>query len=324
MEEIIRCKYCNKAISGKTDTLPKIDNLLSDVCEDCWQIEKLKNYVLNYSNRHKENVIRNALYNKNLIKDDYDYGNGVKSYSLSYRSDSFKVEKRTKRVKMIINKIEKVRKYLYFELEPTFEILDSIIIKKDIFWEESGNLHFFVFKNCIYNAALRISEFLANKNSKYSVESIKKNLLAESKYVFKEQKIYEIIKFERSEDVLEEKYETFRMEEFASLIDDVINNYEFIIKSIKKYRDKHIAHVEDIDFENQDILITYRNLKMAFSLAKTIYDSFLYIVAPDKYGEIIFDSNMWIPHLNLIVGEHRKRIIQIKKRNKKSETSQKK
>ena len=107
-----------------------------------------------------------------MIKDNYDYGNCVTSYTLVKHNSTYRVEKRTKRVQQVIDKISYIRDYLCFHLEPIFEILDSIYIKKDQFWEDTGNLIRYVHNCCFQEAVLKLRELLMDGSCKYSVKRI--------------------------------------------------------------------------------------------------------------------------------------------------------
>ena len=191
-------------------------------------------------------------------------------------------------------------------MSPIFEILDSIYINHDKFWEETGNLLRYVHNTCFEEAVLKLSELLIDRSCKYSINKIKNSLLAESKYVFKEQEIYERVEFENSGDIIEERFEPFNINEFADLVSDSVDHYRKILDALKDYRDTQFAHIDTLKSKESPKALSYVNLKRMFSLVKAIYDVFLYVVAPDKYATIIFDSNISFFHLNEMTDVYKK------------------
>ena len=299
------CKYCGL----EYDSYDDVESLLSHgagECKECKTINEINEFFHKYSNNHSSKVWSNKIHERNMIKDNILYSSGVTSYTLAKHKTSYRVEKRTNRVQAIIDKISYIRDYLYFSLNPIFEILDSIYIKKDCFWDETGNLIRYVHNCCFQEALLKLREILLDGSCKYSIKRISNSLLADSKYVFKEQKIYERLEFEDSKDVIEESFEPFSIENFVKLIEKVLDENEGILDAIKDYRDNQIAHINELKNPDSPKMLSYVNLKRMFSLAKCIYDGFLYVTAPDKYASIIFDSNIWFSHLNEICKDSKK------------------
>ena len=284
------CKYCGLEFDGYKNG--------PNECDKCISLVKLNEFVVKYDNNHVEKVLKNKIHNKNMIRDNYDYGNGVTFYTLAKHSSTYRIVKRTKRVQIVIDKISFIRDYLYFNLQPVFEILDSIYINRDQFWADSGNLVRYVHNCCFQEAVLKLRELLMDGSCKYSVKKICNTLLADSKYVFKEQEIYERLEFEESKDVMEERFEPFDISEFVELINNVLDANKALLEAMKDYRDNQFAHIGNLKNENSSKQMSYVNVKRMFSLAKIIYDAFLFVVAPDKYASIIFDSNICFIHLN--------------------------
>lgn len=284
------CKYCGLEFEGYKNG--------PNECDKCISLVQLNEFVAKYDNNHVEKVLKNKIHNKNLIKENYDHGNGVTFYTLAKHSSTYRIVKRTKRVQIVIDKISFIREYLYFNLQPVFEILDSIYINRDQFWADSGNLVRYVHNCCFQEAVLKLCELLMDGSCKYSVKKICNTLLADSKYVFKEQEIYEQLEFEESKDVMEERFEPFDISEFVELINNALDANKALLEAMKDYRDNQFAHIGNLKKENSSKQMSYVNVKRMFSLAKIIYDAFLFVVAPDKYASIIFDSNICFIHLN--------------------------
>lgn len=300
------CRHCGKLLSEQTDYKLLFEYETDQLCDECIDIQNIIKFVSDYSHSHSIRVWSNEVHERNRIKDNYDYGNGVTSYTLASHKSLYRVEKRTKRVQALIDKIIYIRKYLYFSLSPIFEILDSIYINHDKFWEETGNLLRYVHNTCFEEAVLKLSELLIDRSCKYSINKIKNSLLAESKYVFKEQEIYERVEFENSGDIIEERFEPFNINEFADLVSDSVDHYRKILDALKDYRDTQFAHIDTLKSKESPKALSYVNLKRMFSLVKAIYDGFLYVVAPDKYATIIFDSNISFFHLNEMTDVYKK------------------
>ena len=136
--------------------------------------------------------------------------------------------------------------------------------------------------------------------------------------MFKGQEIYERIEFLESKDIMEEKYQPFNIEKFVELITSVLEENKNILDAMKDYRDNRFAHIDELKNENSSKEMSYVNLKRMFSLAKNIYDGFLFAVAPDKYAHIIFDSNIWFSHLNEMSNVYKTHTEEIKKRFKET------
>lgn len=299
------CKYCGL----EYDSYDDVESLFSHgdgECKQCKGINEINEFVHEYSSNHSSKVWGNKIHERNMIKDNIVYSSGVTSYTLAKHKTSYRVEKRTNRVQTIIDKISYIRDYLYFSLNPIFEILDSIYIKKNCFWGETGNLIRYVRNCCFQEAVLKLREILLDGSCKYSVKRISNSLLADSKYVFKEQEIYERLEFEDSKDVMEERFEAFSIEDFVKLIEKVLDENKGILDAIKDYRDNQIAHIGKLKDPDSPKMLSYVNLKRMFSLAKCIYDGFLYATAPDKYASIILYSNIWFSHLNEICKDSKK------------------
>jgi len=308
------CRHCGKLLSDDTNLKLVFEYETDKLCEECTKVQDVIKFVSDYSHNHSNKVWRNEIHERNMIPDNIDYGSGVKSYTLAKHTSSYKVIKRTKRVQSLVDKIVYIREYLYFNLNPIFEILDSIYIKKDKFWNETGNLIRYVHNTCFQEAVLKLSELLINGSSKYSIKKIKNSLLADSKYVFMEQEIYERMEFEKSGDVLEERFEPFDINTFVDLIDGTLDYYKAITNALKDYRDTRFAHIDELHSDESSKTLSYVNLKRMFSLTKAIYDGFLYVVAPDKYATIILDSNIWFSHLNEMTDAYKREQDTRKKR----------
>lgn len=291
------CRYCGIEYNESNETLPFF-NISNSVCDNCKTIDKLYEFVSNYEKENKHKIFTNKFYNKNLVNENFNNEIKIKSFILAQHTLTYRVVKRTNRVKNVIDKIIFIRDYLYLNLEPIFLILDSIYIKKDLFWKDSGNLALYVKRCCFQEAVLKLREILMDGSCKYSVKKICNTLLAESKYIFKEQEIYEILEFKISKDRIEERYEPFDINAFVNLINNAMEENKFILNSMKDYRDNQFAHIGNLKSRDSSKKLSYYNLKRMFSLAKTIYDSFLFTIAPDKYTSIVVDPNIRFSHLN--------------------------
>lgn len=99
---------------------------------------------------------------------------------------------------------------------------------------------------------------------------------------------------------MEERFEPFDISEFVELINNVLDANKPLLEAMKDYRDNQFAHIGNLKNENSSKQMSYVNVKRMFSLAKIVYDAFLFVVAPDKYASIVFDSNICFLHLNEI------------------------
>ena len=292
-----KCKYCGLEYE-ETEDLTFLSFSEYSQCPKCEGIQRIDNFVSEYDKKHKDSIWQNKIHSKNMIKDDYDYGKGVTAFTLAKHKTTFRIENRTKRVNDVINKIVYIREYLYLNLDPIFKILDSIYIDKDIFWNETGNFLKYVHNCCYQEAVLKLIELFTSEKCKYSIHKIKNIFTNDSKHIFNEQEIYERIEFIDSKDIMEERYQTFDIKGLVALIDYALNENKPILESMKDFRDNRFAHIDVLKNDDSAKNMSYVNLKRMFSLAKSIYDAFLYVAAPDKYAALFVEPNMWFSHLN--------------------------
>jgi len=297
------CRFCDSEYDDQNDFSYILKNG-NDVCPNCIEINKLKELLKKYSDSQSDKEWDSSIHKKNMIEDNIDYGNGVKSYTSLHYSSSFRFENRCKTINELIERIDYARRLLAVEIAGQFEILDSIYEKKNVFWEESGNFLRYVHNASFEYVVIKLKELLSGFNSKYSILKIK-NLLVNNKSNINNQKIYEVFTYDNG-DQFEIKFDVFPMLDYLNKIDGLIEMYKETINAISDFRDNYFAHISSLKDEASSKNLSYVNIKRIFNMLKLIYDGLLYAVAPDKYTNLIVDHNIYISHLDNIIKEYRK------------------
>lgn len=261
-------------------------------CPNCKNVIELRDCLHEYSRKIANIEITNPIYDKNMVKEKtYDYEIGkVEIFSL----DKFDIEKvivgRTKTIKDHINRIDEARKFLYVDLEPKINILKSIYHKKDKFWEYGGYLVFHVSEVTVEYVVIKLNEFFGD--SKYSINKIRNIINNDKTKIYDKQKIIMKRTYKTSGDIQEIIYERFNIEKYLLKLDNILSEYENILKAFKDIRNTQFAHLGEPKKEESKSKLTYLNLIKIFNTLKIIYDGFLYSIAPDLYTPIIVESNV--------------------------------
>lgn len=294
----IKCEICGLDYETDDD-LSRLLFYGPTGCPYCRKILKLKELLQNYSHIQLEKTIQHEKYDENLVKDNTVPG--VELYSLAPHKEYYDVKTRTRNVQSIIERIEFARQFIYTRLGPQFEILDSIYERKDIFWKESGNILLYVHDACFQYIVIKLKELLSGSESKYSVLKIKNILTNGKKHIYNEQKISLVYKFDESGKEIRVLYDPFPIAEYLKEMQDVLEDYKETIDALSLLRDKQFAHLSDYEEMGSTFKLTYVNIKRIFNSLKIIYDGFYYSIAPDKYVNLVIDSNMRFSHMNKIV-----------------------
>ena len=274
-------------------------------CEQCEKIISLRDVVKRHWDEFTDRQSSNeeGEYGEWQVHSSCD-GMTFTSRELDHHDDSFEVVDRTANVKQIIEDIDRARKYLYLDVGPYFEILESTFKKENVFWSDGGNLLYYVRQSLVSTVILKLMEFLDTTESnlsKFSLKKIRNKITSDRKNVFERQKVYCVEKFSKSGNVIKTKYDIFPIDEYLRGIDDVLNDYETMIKGIKDYRDNHYAHIGELKNEPESKnQLTLINLRRIYGSLKIIYDGLIYSVAPDKYKNLLVNYNIWYENMNQI------------------------
>lgn len=295
------CQFCGSKCVDISNL--DVSMLNSNVCcEKCKEIESLQILIKDYIKDYRMLEINNTIYDKNMVEDPYQQIEGITSYSSRFHRTNYRIVKRTKFVKNIIDTIDFVRKFLSIDIAAQFEILDSIY-NKDVFWKESGNLILYVHNASIEYIVIKLKELLTGSGSKYSIEKLKNVFIKEKKRIFNNSKIVKVFKYENGES-FEIEYKPFHVIEYLNKIEVLLNEYSGLINDISDFRDNKCAHIGKLKNQSHDNL-TYINIKRIYNMIKIIYDGFMIAIAPDKFATLVVDHNIWFSNLNRIVKEYR-------------------
>lgn len=303
-----KCDICGGEFDEPNDLSILLINGPSK-CVDCKYIIELKDILISHWEDFRKAESNSPIEERNMILDD-EYSNSfikTTTFSLDEFEQTYDIKGRTKKVKEVIERIDKARKFLYFSVEPQIKILESIYENKDIFWKNCGNLSYHV-KNASFEfVVIKLNEMLTS-NSKYSLNKFKNIIINEMKALFQEHQIVSVRTFKRSGDVQKTAYPQFPIEKYLKAIDIVTKDYADIIFALKYYRDNVFAHIGELKKVESINELTYRKLKRTFNSLKIIYDGLFYAIAPDKFANLIIDHNLWFNYLNQITKEYEKNI----------------
>ncbi len=283
-------------------------------CPYCKEILELKEEIAKHWKTILDKETDNPIERKNMIKDEPSLSTSwglTESYTLDQFEKTFEIIGRTKRVMSFIERVNKARKYLYEVIEPHMKILESIYERKDVFWNEGGNLRFYVRNSSLQFVVIKIKEYLSS-DSVFSISKIGNIISNDKKYLFDDHHITEIRKFKTSGDIMRTEYPHFEIDKYLSKLNKVVKTYSKTIDSISDFRDNQFAHISKLKKPNDSPKeLTYTNLKRIFNSLKIIYDGFCYSVAPDLYANLIYDYQLWFDHLN-----HIAKLYEVNNKNK--------
>ena len=313
-----KCEVCGTSIDV-SQTQCTFSGHRKGRCEQCEKIISLRDVVKKHWEefRDKQSADEEGEYGEWQVHSSRD-GMTFSSRELDHHDDSFEIVDRTANVKQIIEDIDRARKYLYCDIGPYFEILESTFNKENVFWADGGNLLYYVRQSLVSTVVLKLIDFLdtaENNLSKFSLKKIRNKITNDRNNVFERQKVYFVEKFHKSGNVIKTKYDIFPIDEYLSGIDDVLNEYETMIKGIKDYRDNHYAHIGELKNETESKnQLTLTNLRRIYGSLKIIYDGLIYSVAPDKYTNLFVDYNIWYGNMNQISKYWKENVVEPCKR----------
>lgn len=311
------CEVCGKEIN-ESRVLFRWPGFAKGHCSDCDKIIELRDIVKNHWDEFRK---------KQLVAEENEFGDwevileqdGITSSSreLGKYSESFDILDRTQKIKDLIENIDSARRYLYFDIAPFFEILESTFDKKNVFWRDGGNMFYYIRQSLVSKIVIHLADYLdSSKNnlSKYSLKKIRNNIENDKANIYQKQQIYSVHKFEKSGHEIKTKYDTFPINDYLSKINDVLSEYESIIIGLKDYRDNNFAHIGELKFEESKEVLTLINLRRIFNSLKIIYDGLIYSVAPDKYTNLSVNFNMSFDYINQ-ASIHYKNYLEKKRKN---------
>ena len=291
-----KCKYCNLEYEEYTDLKEMFRYNLFECCEKCKEIQKLYTFLKKIWDQNAKKKTFNPVFRENML---------IKEGQQLTRKTRYKVIGRSKKMCEIINNIKYIRDFLFFNVAGQFEILESIYEKKDIFWEESGNLLRYVHDATFEYIVIKLKELISNEKSKYSIIKIRNILINNKRSFFVQQRIYEIFEYENGAS-FEIEYDAFPIVDYFAEIDSTLKTYSNMIEALSDFRDNKFAHIAEIKNINSAQYLNYLNLKRIYNLLIVIYDGLLLSIAPDQFSKIFVYHDIRFAHLDQIVEEHRK------------------
>ena len=328
MQKEQKCKVCGKTLSEKELFNAEL-HYRQKGCSDCLEILNLQRLAIEHWDKFKKAESDNPIVDKNYSAEKpvvTKSGAAVTFRTLGSYTTTYKVVGRTNYVITVIEEIDHARRFLYQDVGPYFEILESMFDKKYHFWKDGGNLWLYTKNAVVSYIVIRLKEYLDNgkqNKSKHSIYRFKNIIENNSKKLFDNQKISCVKKFDKSSDIVEIPFERFPIKEYLNRLDVVLQKYGSIIETIDDYRNNVYAHTGALrkkdESEAQSTLI---NLRKVFNSLKIIYDCLFYSVAPDKFTNLNYNFNVWYDHLNCISEYYDRKVT--KTLEKEMDISQKK
>ncbi|MDY4934131.1 MAG: hypothetical protein SPH55_02625 [Eubacteriales bacterium] len=299
MSKIIKqCPYCGldfETYDGYEDVFKEDFKVCCDKCKD---IQQLKDIISSCQNIHSDKEFDNPI-NKAYREAHMLQNNDFEQRRVLERI-VFKVENRSSAAENIIERLDFARQLLYTNIAAQFEILDSIYITKNKFWNELGKLYNYVHESSFEYVVIKLKELISGADSKYSVLKFRNIFKDSFDSIFGKQQITATYIYSNG-DSIEILYDPFPIIEYLDKITIMQNEYSELTTALDDFRDKVCAHIDKLKNQGTPYNLTYANVKRIFNMLKIIYDGFLFAVAPDKYTPVFFQSNIWFSNMDYIV-----------------------
>lgn len=327
-EKPLKCKICGKDLLDD-ECEPIFYHVKKQIaCSECQEVLNLQQLNIEHWDKFRSAQTDDPVEHNNFYDDKPFISNDGLSVLIKTLDDctaKYVIDGRTKHVQEIIDDINHARRRLYTDIGPYFEILESMFDKKNIFWNEGGNL-FYYCKNAIVSyLVIHLKEYLDNSKQNKSMYSIYRfiNIInCNKKQLFKNQRICCVRTFRKSGDVAKTYFEHFPIEKYLMQLRIILDDYSALIDTIDDYRNNVFAHSGNLkNKEKSENTLTLINLRKIFNSLKIIYDGLSYSVAPDLFAQFDYHYNFWFDHLNQITEQHQKTIT--KSKSELSETKKK-
>lgn len=305
MEKEEKCKVCG-CILDEDELFNSMLKYGQKGCSDCLEILNIQKLAIEHWDNFKREESNNPIENKNYSKErpiTMEDGSTITVMTLGAYEATYFVEGRTNYVEGVIKEIDDARRFLYQDIAPYFEILESMYNKKNRFWKDGGDLWFYVKNAIVSYIVIHLKEYLDNSKHNKSKHSIYRfiNIIENNgEKLFENQKIFCVKRFKESGDVMKTQFECFPIKEYLSRLDVVLQKYRSIIETIEDYRDNVYAHIGTLKKEESKSQLTLINLRKVFNSLKIIYDCLSYSIAPDRYAILKYTFNNWYERLNSI------------------------
>lgn len=303
MDENKKCIICGCKLSGDN-----LSALLRDGyphCDKCSTIVELENLSKKHWDSFREKECKNEEQEYGPEHDICSDGiNHCYVRELGPCEETYEIVNRTRNITGIIDTIESARKYLFFDISASFNLLESMFDEKNVFWSDGGNFEYYIKQSLISTLVIKLMEYFdcARQNlSRYSLKALRNRIENDKNNIFVKQRIFRVKKFTTTGHVIKTEFEPYPINEFFRLLDKLLREYEAILTGLKDYRDNYYAHIDTLDNEETSKQqLTLLNIRKVLNTLKKVYDSLLYAVAPDKYTHLVVDFNIWYSHMNQI------------------------
>ena len=299
MSKIIKqCPYCGLDF----ETYDEYEDVFKEdykvCCDKCKDIQQLKDLISSCQSIHSDKEFDNPV-NKAYRETHMLQNNDFEQRRVLERI-VYKVDNRSSDAENIIERLGFARQLLYTNIAAQFEILDSIYITKNRFWNELGSFCNFVHESSFEYVVIKLKELISGAKSKYSVLKFRNILKDCYDSNFRKQQITATYIYSNG-DSIEVPYDPFPIIDYLDKIAVMQNEYTELTTALDDFRDNVCAHIGKLKHQGTPYNLTYANVKRIFNMLKTIYDGFLFAVAPDKYTPVVFQSNIWFSNMDYIV-----------------------
>lgn len=306
MEKVQKCKICGRVLS-EDEALNSMFKYRQLGCPDCLEILHLQTLAINHWDMFKRAESSNPVEDKNYSEEkpiNLKDGSSITVRTLGAYETTYIAKGRTNYVENVIKEIDNVRRFLYQNIAPYFEILESMYNKNYQFWKDGGDLWFYVKNAVVSYIVIHLKEYLDNSKhnkSKHSIYRFKNIIENNSEKLFDNQKIFCVKTFKKSGDTMKTQFECFPIKEYFNRLDIILQKYQSIIDTIDDYRNNVYAHAGTLKNKDEsETQLTLINLRKVFNSLKIIYDCLSYSIAPDRYATLKYTFNNWYDHLESI------------------------
>lgn len=260
-------------------------------CPECVLLQDLEDFYNNYTNKNYSKEHNSEIYHKNFIPFN-DYTGSV----LDDYDEEWLWTTKNRFLEDFVKRVKEGRNFLFQRIKPQIEILDSFFINKLEFWRESLNGAYYIREASLNYTFIKINECFQGKDCSYSISKLK-NLLINNINLFYSNKVIHRIRFKKSQDLIENEFTKFPIDEFLIKLDTIEKFFDPQLKAIKLIRDKECAHNEKIDLSMYEPL-DYKMLKRLLGLLLKMYDGFLLAATLHERYSTYYDFNINLKGVN--------------------------
>jgi hypothetical protein len=229
-------------------------------CPFCVNIDKLQNFINEYELGIMDFVDRKE---KMIQSHQFNFG--------------YKVENQANEIKRHGSELPFLWRQLTVDIDGNLEILESLYDEKHSFWNDGGNLKYYVNNSTLYFIVMRLVELVKKCNSVLNViENNKKSLLA--------QKIHFVAVDKKQEVICDEIVPIIDLDKTILFVKEIFKDLKPICNDLKDFRDKVIAHM---DFNASDDFLrslSIINMKRVQNALKNICAIYFLILALQLYN----------------------------------------